>query len=170
MEYSIWCIFSILYNCNTFLTVFDEITWDIHGSKPFTSIEGMRDIVAPMYDQAYSALIEDLSQRGLLDTTMVTCLAEFGRTPKVNPAGGRDHWPQCFSCTFAGGGVQGGRAIGASDPIGGVPVDRPTQPGEIVATIFRSLGLDLHTEMPGPGGRPFPLVDFGVREIRELFA
>ncbi|MFY8059839.1 MAG: DUF1501 domain-containing protein, partial [Planctomycetaceae bacterium] len=74
---------------NTFLTVFDELTWDIHGSKPFTSIEGMRDIVAPLYDQGYSALIEDLHQRGLLGNTLVCNLAEFGRTPKVNPAGGR---------------------------------------------------------------------------------
>ena len=154
---------------NTFLTVFDDITWDIHGSKPFTSIEGMKNIVAPMYDQAYSALIEDLDQRGLLNSTMVACLAEFGRTPKVNPAGGRDHWPGCFSCTFAGGGVRGGRAIGASDSIGGVPADRPAAPGEVVATIFHSMGLDLHTELPGPGGRPFPLVDFGVKEISELF-
>ncbi|XZE53316.1 DUF1501 domain-containing protein [Planctomycetaceae bacterium SH139] len=154
---------------NTFLTVFDEVTWDIHGSAPFTSITGMQNIVAPMYDQAYSALIEDLDQRGLLSSTMVACLAEFGRTPKVNPAGGRDHWPQCFSVTFAGGGVQGGRAIGASDPIAAVPADRPTPPGDVIATIFHSLGLDLHAELPGPGGRPFPLVDFGVREIQELF-
>ena len=155
---------------NTFLTVFNEITWDIHGSKPFTTIEGMKNIVAPMYDQAYAALISDLHDRGLLEDTMVCGLAEFGRTPKVNPAGGRDHWPQCFSCTFAGGGVQGGRAIGASDPVGGTPADRPTPPGEIIATIFKSLGLDLHAELPGPAGRPFPLVDFGVREIKELFA
>jgi len=155
---------------NTFLTVFNEVTWDIHGSKPFTTIEGMKNIVAPMYDQAYAALLSDLDERGLLEDTMVCGLAEFGRTPKVNPAGGRDHWPQCFSCTFAGGGVQGGRAIGASDPIGGVPADRPTEPGEIIATIFKSLGLDLHAELPGPAGRPFPLVDFGVREIQELFA
>ena len=155
---------------NTFLTVFNEITWDIHGSKPFTTIEGMKNIVAPMYDQAYAALIGDLDERGLLDDTMVCGLAEFGRTPKVNPAGGRDHWPQCFSCTFAGGGVAGGQAIGASDPIGAVPADRPVNPGEIVASIFKSLGLDLHAELPGPGGRPFPLVDFGVREIKELFA
>ncbi|MEM9825615.1 MAG: DUF1501 domain-containing protein [Planctomycetota bacterium] len=154
---------------NTFLTVFNEITWDIHGSKPFTTIEGMKNIVAPMYDQAYSALIEDLQDRGLLDDTLVCGLAEFGRTPKVNPAGGRDHWPQCFTCTFAGGGVQGGRAIGQSDAIGAVPADRPTQPGEIIATIFKALDLDLHAELPGPGGRPFPLVDFGVREIKELF-
>ena len=155
---------------NTFLTVFDEITWDIHGSKPFTSIEGMKNIVAPMYDQAYSALISDLDQRGMLDTTLVTGLAEFGRTPKVNPAGGRDHWPQCFSVTFAGAGVRGGRAVGASDPMGAVPADRPTNPSEIVATIFHALGLDLATELSGPAGRPIPIVDFGAREIRELFS
>lgn len=154
---------------NTFLTVFDEITWDIHGSKPFTSIEGMKNIVAPTYDRAYSALIEDLDQRGMLDNTLVTNLAEFGRTPKVNPAGGRDHWPQCFTVGFAGGGVQGGRAVGASDPIGAVPADRPTPPGDVVATIFHALGLDLHAHLPGPGGRPYPLVDFGSREIKELF-
>ena len=154
---------------NTFLTVFDEITWDIHGSKPFTSIEGMRDIVCPLYDQAYSALIEDLDQRGLLDATMVCNLAEFGRTPRVNPAGGRDHWPQCFTVGFAGGGVKGGRIVGASDPIGAVPADRPVEPADIAATIFHSLGLDLETKLPGPAGRPFPLVDFGHREIQELF-
>ena len=154
---------------NTFLTVFDEITWDIHGSKPFTSIEGMKNIVAPMYDKAYSALITDLDQRGMLDNTLVCNLAEFGRTPKVNPAGGRDHWPQCFTTYFAGGGVQGGRVVGASDPIGAVPADRPTKPGDVVATIFHSLGLDLESHLPGPSGRPFPLVDIGSEQIKELF-
>ncbi len=155
---------------NTFLTVFDEITWDIHGSKPFTSIEGMKDIVCPMYDQAYSALIEDLHARGLLDETLVAGLAEFGRTPKVNPAGGRDHWPQCFTCSFAGGGVKGGRAVGASDTIGGFPAERPVGPGDVVATIFHSLGLDHTSHLPGPAGRPFALTDFGTEPIRELFA
>ncbi|MDX1944286.1 MAG: DUF1501 domain-containing protein [Pirellulaceae bacterium] len=154
---------------NTFLTVFGEITWDIHGSKPFTSIEGMRDIVAPMYDQAYGALIEDLADRGLLEKTLVCNLAEFGRTPRINPAGGRDHWPQCFSVYFAGGGVQGGRAIGRSDPQGGYPAERAVEPAEVVATIYKSLGFDLDTALPGPAGRPFPLVDFGKSEIKELF-
>ena len=154
---------------NTFITVFDEITWDIHGSKPFTSIEGMRDIVAPMYDQGYSALLEDLFDRGMLDSTMVACLSEFGRTPKINPAGGRDHWPQCWTIYFAGGGVQGGRVVGKSDDIGGYPAERPTKPSDVVATIYHSLGLDLHTELPGPNGRPFPLVDFGTQPITELF-
>ena len=154
---------------NTFLTVFDEVTWDIHGSKPFTSIEGMKNIVAPMYDQAYSALIEDLVDRGMIDGTLVCNLAEFGRTPKVNPAGGRDHWPQCYTVYFAGGGVKGGRVVGASDPIGGVPAERPVQPADVVATIFHSLGFDLESHLPGPSGRPFPLVDFGHSEIHELF-
>jgi len=155
---------------NTFLTVFNEITWDIHGSKPFTSIEGMKDIVAPMYDQAYGALIEDLADRGLLDKTLVCNLAEFGRTPRINPAGGRDHWPQCFSAYFAGGGIQGGRAVGKSDPMGAYPAERAVEPAEVVATIYKSLGFDLDTTLPGPNGRPFPLVDFGKHEIKELFA
>jgi hypothetical protein len=154
---------------NTFLTVFDEITWDIHGSKPFTSIEGMKNDVAPMYDQAYSALISDLTERGMLDDTLVCNLAEFGRTPRVNPAGGRDHWPQCFTTYFAGGGVQGGHVVGRSDPIGGVPDERPCDPGNIIATIFKSLGYDTESHLPGPAGRPFPLVDFGKQPIEELF-
>ena len=154
---------------NTFITVFDEITWDIHGSKPFTSIEGMRDIVAPMYDQGYSALLEDLFQRGMLDSTLVACLSEFGRTPKINPAGGRDHWPQCWTIYFAGGGVKGGRVVGKSDDIGAYPAERPVKPSEVVATIYHSLGLNLRTELPGPNGRPFPLVDFGTQPIAELF-
>jgi hypothetical protein len=155
---------------NTFITVFNEITWDIHGSKPFTSIQGMKDIVAPMYDQGYSALIEDLAERGMLDGTLVASLAEFGRTPKVNPAGGRDHWPQCWTVAFAGGGVKGGRVVGKSDDIGAYPAEKPVQPKEIVATIFHALGLELETHLPGPQGRPFPLVDFGTQPIRELFA
>ena len=154
---------------NTFLTVFDEITWDIHGSAPFTSIDGMKRIVAPMYDKAYSALIEDLHQRGMLDDTLVCNLAEFGRTPRVNPAGGRDHWPQCWTVYFAGGGVKGGRVVGRSDPIGAVPAERPADPAEVVATIYHSLGFNIESHLPGPAGRPFPLVDFGKREIRELF-
>jgi hypothetical protein len=154
---------------NTFLTVFDEITWDIHGSKPFTSIEGMKDIVAPMYDQAYGTLIEDLADRGLLAKTLVCNLAEFGRTPRINPAGGRDHWPQCFSVCFAGGGIAGGRAIGKSDAIGAYPAERAVEPSEVVATIYKSLGFDLDTTLPGPAGRPFPLVDFGKHEIKDLF-
>jgi len=158
-----------LVTVNSFLTVFDQLSWDIHGSKPFISVQQMKDQVAPMYDQGYSALIEDLDERGLLGDTLVTTLAEFGRTPKVNPAGGRDHWPQCFTVSFAGGGVKGGQAVGKSDPIGGFPAERPIEPGDVVATIFHSLGLDPQALLPGPSGRPFPLVDFGKEPIKELF-
>ena len=154
---------------NTFITVFDEITWDIHGSKPFTSIAGMKDIVCPMYDQGYSALIEDLDQRSMLPNTMVCNLAEFGRTPRVNPAGGRDHWPNCWSIYFAGGGVQGGRVVGRSDDKGAYPAERPVSPAEVVATIYHSLGVDLHTDLPGPQGRPYAVVDSGTSYVKELF-
>ena len=158
-----------LVTINSFLTVFDQLSWDIHGSKPFMSIKQMKEIVAPMYDRGYSALIEDLDDRGLLDDTLVSTMSEFGRTPKVNPAGGRDHWPQCFTVSFAGGGVQGGRVVGKSDPVGGFPAERPAAPPEVVATIFHSLGLDHQALLPGPAGRPFPLVDFGSNPIKELF-
>ena len=154
---------------NTFLTVFNEITWDIHGSVPFTSIEGMKNIVAPAFDQGYSALIEDLAQRGMLENTIVPVLGEFGRTPKVNPAGGRDHWPQVWTVFFAGGGIQGGRVVGQSDETGGYPADRPVTCSEVAATIYRALGIDLEHMLPGPQGRPIPVVDSGTREIHELF-
>lgn len=155
---------------NTFLTVFNEVTWDIHGTLPFTSIEGMKNIVAPMYDQAYSALIEDLVQRGMLDNTLVCNMQEFGRTPRVNPAGGRDHWPQVWTSYFAGGGVKGGQVIGRSDPIGGFPAERPVTPPEIIGTIFHSLGFNTEAHLPGPAGRPFPLIDSGMKPVMELFS
>jgi hypothetical protein len=155
---------------NMFETVFDEITWDIHGSRPFSPISCYRDLVGPMFDMAYSSLLEDLAQRGLLDETMVLATGEFGRTPKVNPAGGRDHWPQCWTLLMAGGGVKGGQVIGASDDTGGAPKDRPTTPAQIAATVFHGLNIDLATELPGAQGRPIPLVDRGVEPISELFA
>jgi hypothetical protein len=155
---------------NMFETVFDEITWDIHGSKPFSPISCYRDLVGPMYDMAYSALLEDLSDRGLLTDTMVLSMGEFGRTPKVNPAGGRDHWPQCWTILMAGGGVKGGQVIGASDDIGGAPKDRPVSPAEIAATVYHGLGIPLEVELPGAQGRPIPLVERGIQPIHELFS
>jgi uncharacterized protein (DUF1501 family) len=154
---------------NTFITVFNEITWDIHGSRPFTSIAGMKEQVCPMYDQGYAALIEDLEQRGMLDDTLVCNLAEFGRTPRINPAGGRDHWPACWTVYFAGGGVKGGRVVGRSDEIAAYPAERPVNPAEVVATIYHSLGFDMETHLPGPQNRPFPIVDFGTKPVMELF-
>src|SRR5579863_4138820 len=154
---------------NMFETVFDEITWDIHGSKPFSTISCYRDLVGPMFDNAFSSLLEDLQDRRLLDTTMVVAMGEFGRTPKVNPAGGRDHWPQCWSIVMGGAGIKGGQAVGASDDIGGAPKDRPTTPAEVAATIYRALGVPLELELPGAQSRPIPLVDRGVEPIKELF-
>ena len=154
---------------NMFETVFDEITWDIHGSRPFTDIVEMSRLVAPNFDQAYSALLEDLLERGLLKTTMVTALGEFGRTPKINPAGGRDHHPGVWTVLMGGGPIQGGRVVGESDAMGATVKTRPVTPGEIAATLYRGLGIDLEKELPGPQGRPIPIVDYGVKAIRELF-
>lgn len=154
---------------NMFETVFDEITWDIHGSKPFSPISCYKELVGPMFDMAYSALLEDLSERGLLKETMIVATGEFGRTPKVNPAGGRDHWPQCWSMLMAGGPFKGGQVIGASDEIGAYPKDNPVTPGMIAATVYRGLGIDLETELPGAQGRPIPLVDRGVEPVKQLF-
>jgi hypothetical protein len=154
---------------NMFETVFNEITWDIHGSAPFSPIECYSDLVGPMFDKAYSSLLEDLQERGLLESTMVVAMGEFGRTPKINPAGGRDHWPQVWSVLAAGGGVQGGRVIGKTDEIGAYPVERPVLPNELVASVYHSLGIDLETELPSPGSRPVPVVDYGVEPVWELF-
>jgi hypothetical protein len=154
---------------NMFETVFDEITWDIHGSKPFTDIQEMAKLVAPNFDQAYSTLLEDLSERGLLSNTMVLAMGEFGRTPKVNPAGGRDHHPGVWTILMGGGPIQGGRVIGESDELGYAPKSRPITSGEVAATVFRGLGLDPHKELPGPQGRPIPLAEFSLQPIKELF-
>ncbi len=97
---------------NMFETVFNEITWDIHGSAPFSPIECYKNEVGPNFDNAYTALLEDLERRGMLETTMVLAFGEFGRTPKINPAGGRDHHPACWTVLFAGGPIQGGRVVG----------------------------------------------------------
>ena len=150
--------------------MFDEITWDIHGSPPFSPISGYRDLVGPMFDNAYSSLLEDLSKRGMLDNTMILALGEFGRTPKMNPAGGRDHWPQAWSIVAAGGGVQGGQIIGSTDTVGGAPKDRPVRPAEIVATVYHQLGINLETELPSANGRPLPVVDRGVEPVYELLS
>ena len=154
---------------NMFETVFDELTWDIHGSKPFTDITEMSKFIAPNFDQAYSALLEDLAERGLLKTTMVTAMGEFGRTPKINPAGGRDHHPGVWSILMGGGPLKGGQVVGESDELGYAPKTRPITTGEVAATIMQGLGLDYHKELPGPQNRPIPMVDYGIKPISELF-
>jgi hypothetical protein len=154
---------------NMFETVFNEITWDIHGSAPFSPIECYKNEVGPNFDNAYTALLGDLSGRGLLGNTLVLAFGEFGRTPKVNPAGGRDHHPACWTVLFAGGPVQGGRVVGASDETGYAPKDRPVTSAEIAATVYHGLGVSLDTELPGPQSRPLRVVDHGVEPIHELF-
>ena len=153
---------------NMFETVFNEITWDIHGSAPFSPISCYSDLVGPMFDNGFSSLVEDLQDRGMLENTLIVAMGEFGRTPKINPAGGRDHWPGCWTTVFAGGGIQGGRVVGESDEIGALPKDRPVTPAEVVATVYHQLGVDLETELDGPGGRPVPIVDYNVEPIYEL--
>ena len=154
---------------NMFETVFNEITWDIHGSAPFSPISAYRDLLGPMFDNAYASLLEDLQQRGLLDKTLVVAQGEFGRTPKINPAGGRDHWPQCWTISMAGGGIRGGQVIGSSDEMGGYPKDRPIPAQQVAATILHAVGIELETELPGPQNRPLRVVDHGMDHINELF-
>jgi uncharacterized protein (DUF1501 family) len=128
----------------------------------------MKKEVAPNFDQAYTALIEDLHLRGMLQNTMILAFGEFGRTPKVNPAGGRDHHPGVWTSLFAGGPFKGGTVVGESDEIGGSPKTRPVTTGEIAATVYSGLGLSLDTELRGPGNRPIRLVDHGIEPIQEL--
>jgi hypothetical protein len=116
-------------------------SWDVHGGPAFGTVQDLQRVIGPAYDQAYAALLEDLAARGLLDSTLVCALAEFGRTPRLNPAGGRDHWPRCWTTTFAGGGVRGGQTVGASDPLGGEPAHRPVTPTEVIGSICCSLGI-----------------------------
>jgi uncharacterized protein (DUF1501 family) len=153
---------------NMFETVFDEITWDIHGSRPFTDITDMAKLVVPNFDRAYSALLTDLKERGLSKNTVVVATGEFGRTPKINPAGGRDHHPGVWSMLMGGGPIKGGTIVGESDELAYAPKTRPVTPGEVAATLYSALGIDPHKEMPGPQNRPIPLTDYGVKPIQEL--
>jgi uncharacterized protein (DUF1501 family) len=158
-----------LVTVNMFDTVFNAITWDCHadgGSLP-TTLDDYRTLLCPTFDRAYTALLDDLTQRGMLENTLVLAMGEFGRTPQLNPRGGRDHWPGCWTVLFAGGGVRGGQVVGSSDATGSAPADRPVTPMEIAATVYHSLGVDLHTRLPGPDGRLIPLVE--AAPIAELF-
>lgn len=113
----------------------------------------------PPFDQGFSALLEDLAQRGLLETTLVVCLGEFGRTPKINGAAGRDHWAACNSVVLAGGGVRGGQVHGASDRIAAYPASAPVTPEDLSATLCHLLGIDPRTEVRDHLDRPLVLSD-----------
>jgi uncharacterized protein (DUF1501 family) len=115
----------------------------------------------PVFDQGVSALIEDLDQRGLLESTLVMVMGEFGRTPKINKTGGRDHWSDAFSVVLAGGGVHGGQVIGASDAEGAHPKDRPVTPEELIHSIYVLLGIDPGRFLPSTSGRDIQIVRDG---------
>jgi uncharacterized protein (DUF1501 family) len=109
-------------------------------------------------EMAFAALLDDLDQRGLLDSTLVVWMGDFGRTPIINAGAGRDHWPQCYSVVLAGGGIRGGVVVGESDRIAAAPKSFPVSPADLHATVFTALGYDPHrTTYLSPEGRPFPL-------------
>jgi len=142
----------------------DTPCWDSHTRE----VQRLRTVLMPPFDQAYSALLNDLIDRNMLDDTLVVCLAEFGRTPKINAAGGRDHWGNVFSLALAGGGIRGGHVHGASDAIGGEPKSGVVGPSDLLATLFHCLGHAPTTELHDSLGRPFPIARGDV--VREILA
>ena len=151
-----------------FVTVTDR-GWDTHVSLYTRLKEGYTGGSVgkvPTLDKALSALIEDLSQRGLLEETLVLVMGEFGRTPKLNTAGGRDHWPRVFSVVAAGAGVPGGQVVGKSDAVGESPADRAVTPADLARTVYKILGIDPDSELV-TGGRPVKVNAYG-QDIQEL--
>jgi hypothetical protein len=150
-----------------FVNVFDfrqqGQNWDAH----FHNFEQHKSHLLPLADQSLSALIEDLDARGLLDSTLVVAMGEFGRTPKINKDGGRDHWPDCYSVLLAGGGVRGGAVYGASDRSGALPARDPVTPADLAATIFWRFGIDPTSEIHDLTGRPWKIAD--GQPIRAIF-
>jgi hypothetical protein len=140
-------------------------TWDTHGQN-FTKL---KQELLPQLDAAVSSLLADLDVRGMLTRTLVAVMGEFGRTPKVNPSAGRDHWNYCYTLLLAGGGIKGGYVHGASDKIGGLPTSVPVRPADIVATIYHCLGVPTDLELTDRLNRPFTLVPWG-RPVTELLA
>lgn len=128
-------------------------SWDTHEKHG----ESMREFLMPIMDQAYSALIEDLEARGLLDETLVVWCGEFGRTPKINRRAGRDHWGRVMSIALCGGGVRAGTVLGASDAHAAEPVTGAVEPKDLIATIFHLLGYNTETVVHDPLGRPMPI-------------
>ncbi|WP_231749363.1 DUF1501 domain-containing protein [Tautonia plasticadhaerens] len=138
--------------------------WDAH----FKVFDQHRDHLLPVADRSLAALIEDLDARGLLDSTLVVALGEFGRTPRINGDAGRDHWPDCYSIALAGGGVKGGFVLGASDRLGAYPASDPVTPADLAATIYWRFGVAPGLELIDPTGRPHPIAT--GRPVRGLFS
>ena len=129
-------------------------SWDTHG-KHFSQ---MKDSLCPTFDRAFAGLVADLDQRGLLGQTLVLATAEFGRTPKINGSGGRDHWPWVYSVAMAGGGAGAGVVVGSSDKIAAYPTSHPHDPRDLVATVYHLLGVPTDTILHDQTNRPYPLV------------
>ena len=146
------------------LVTVDLRWWDTHVK----GYETMRDGFLPRWDQAYTALLTDLEERGLMNRVMVVAWGEFGRTPKVNKTGGRDHYPGVFSAALCGGGIQGGAVVGSSDSKGALPKERPLHPQDVLATMYRHLGIDTKINYTDFAGRPHPVLPYG-EPIEELF-
>ena len=140
-------------------------TWDTHGQN----FAKLKNELLPQFDAALSSLLTDLSDRGMLERTLVVAMGEFGRSPKVNGNGGRDHWNFCYGLLLAGGGFREGYVHGASDKIGARPSQNPLTPADVVATIYELLGVDPALEMQDRLARPFTLVPWGS-PVRELLA
>ncbi|MCA9069769.1 MAG: DUF1501 domain-containing protein, partial [Planctomycetaceae bacterium] len=133
--------------------------WDTHQDLVTRLKDGYTGAKTPVglipsLDTALGALLEDLTTRGLLDETLVLVMGEFGRTPKLNTNGGRDHWPRVFSVLMAGGGVKGGQVFGASDRVGESPAKQPVTPADLACTIYTLLGIDPELEFQTSDGRP----------------
>jgi hypothetical protein len=137
--------------------------WDTHANNAGR----VRDVLCPQFDRTFATLITDLHQRGLLDETLVVAMGEFGRSPKHNANGGRDHWGSVFSVALAGAGIGGGQIIGSSDRLGAVPDSRPVRPPDLAATIFHLLGIDPASEFLDPLQRPRRVTNGGV-VLKEL--
>lgn len=127
--------------------------WDTHRRNFYF----LREHLLPPTDRGLAALILDLERLGMLEETLVVCMGEFGRTPEINAQAGRDHWPYCYTVMFAGGGIRGGAVYGASDAKAAFPKEDAVTPEDVAATIYAALGLDPHTEIRDPAGRPFPI-------------
>jgi hypothetical protein len=133
-----------------------SIIWDTHKDN----FKRLKDRLVPPMEQAFVALLDDLKDRGLLDSTLVVWLGDFGRTPTINKDAGRDHWPACYAAVLAGGGIRGGQVVGESDALGAYPKSQPVTPADLHATVFTALGYDPHAiTYPSAEGRPFPLSD-----------
>jgi hypothetical protein len=140
------------------LVTVDLRWWDTHVK----GFESLRDGFLPRFDRAYSALIEDLDQRGLLASTLVLAWGEFGRTPRVNNDAGRDHYPNVFSAALAGGPVKGGRVVGESDARGAFPKSNPKTPQDVLALLYRHLGIDVAKQYANGTGRPISVLPSGM--------